>query len=498
MASTSALTRSAEIRHQLTHPVIDTDGHFLEVTEVLLDYIHNDSGAQMVDRFLAEPSIRSWHANHGMCPGNSSVLPAVSMDERRRKWLEKPIFWTHPQGNTLDHATAMLPALMHERLDEMGIDVTILYPTLGLMCLGIIDDELRPAVCRAFNTYYADLLAPYKDRMLPVALIPMGTPEEAVEALHHSVATLGYRAVTLSAWATRAVEEQDTQATGRAPYRPESFALDSDSDYDKVWRTCVELRVAPTFHGIGIGRGFGSRGSVSSYMFNTAVTGGFATWAQYTCGSLLFGGVPHRFPTLNFSFLEGGAAWACGLLSSVLGKWQKRNGDAMRRNLDPKLLDHALLEQYIQSHGDRRTVQALPEYMRSLKRAEAPAPEGLDEFLAMGVSSSEELVDQFVSRFFFGCEGDDPNTAFAFHDALPFGRKLQVTYGSDISHWDVSDMSEVLGEAYEPVECGFLTKEQFRAFVFDNPVRLHAGMNADFFRGTRVETAVKQALAAQT
>ncbi len=39
---------------------------------------------------------------------------------------------------------------------------------------------------------------------------------------------------------------------------------------------------------------------------------------------------------------------------------------------------------------------------------------------------------------------------------------------------------------------GLVTPEQFRDFVFTNPVRLHAGMNPDFFVGTRVENAAKK------
>lgn len=109
----------------------------------------------------------------------------------------------------------------------------------------------------------------------------------------------------------------------------------------------------------------------------------------------------------------------------------------------------------------------------------------------MGASSAEELATQFSSRFYFGCEGDDPTTAFAFYgDALPFGHQLQAIFGSDISHWDVPDISRVLVEAYESVERGILSESQFKAFVFDNPIKLHLEMNPDFFSGTCIESAL--------
>jgi len=36
--------------------------------------------------------------------------------------------------------------------------------------------------------------------------------------------------------------------------------------------------------------------------------------------------------------------------------------------------------------------------------------------------------------------------------------------------------------------------DDFRDFMFANPVRLHAGMNPEFFAGTRVEQAVRTEL----
>ncbi len=37
-----------------------------------------------------------------------------------------------PTKNTRDRATEILPRLLYERLDEFGMDFTVLYPTAGL------------------------------------------------------------------------------------------------------------------------------------------------------------------------------------------------------------------------------------------------------------------------------------------------------------------------------------------------------------------------------
>ena len=105
------------------------------------------------------------------------------------------------------------------------------------------------------------------------------------------------------------------------------------------------------------------------------------------------------------------------------------------------------------------------------------------------------MVQLFVDRFWFGCEADDPVTVHAFdRRANPFGAALRAVFGSDNGHWDVPDMAGVVAEAWELVEHDVMGADDFRDFMFANPVRLHAGMNAEFFTGTRIEQAVKAEL----
>ena len=101
------------------------------------------------------------------------------------------------------------------------------------------------------------------------------------------------------------------------------------------------------------------------------------------------------------------------------------------------------------------------------------------------MGTKEEVETEFARNFYFGCEADDPLTALAFDARL--GPRLKPVLGSDISHWDVQDMTTILEEAFELVEHGVLSPEEFRDFTFTNAVELHCGMNPDFFKGTVVE-----------
>jgi hypothetical protein len=123
------------------------------------------------------------------------------------------------------------------------------------------------------------------------------------------------------------------------------------------------------------------------------------------------------------------------------------------------------------------------------------APAEHNDFRHCGIERVEDIKDRFVPHFYFGCEADDPTNATAFNArANPFGARLRAIFSSDIGHWDVPDMTEVTEEAYELVEHGVISEQDFRDFVFTNPTTLWTGMNPEFFKGTVVEDQVEQVI----
>ena len=110
-------------------------------------------------------------------------------------------------------------------------------------------------------------------------------------------------------------------------------------------------------------------------------------------------------------------------------------------------------------------------------------PAMLDEWAACEIERAEDIRDLFLPHFYFGCEADDPMSAWAFNRKLnPFGGRLNALFSSDIGHWDVADMTEVVAEAHELVEKKFISDDDFRDFVFANPVSFYAGVNPPLFR----------------
>ena len=208
------------------------------------------------------------------------------------------------------------------------------------------------------------------------------------------------------------------------------------------------------------------------------------------------GGVTHRFPELAFGLLEGGVGWACILFADIVSHWEKRNKEAIH-HLDPKRMDVDAIVRLFDEYADAHFHAGVPGLAESLAKLE-PEPPFLDEWEACGIERREDLAARFVPHFYFGCEADDPTVAWAFRAASnPMGARLRAMFSSDMGHWDVPDMSEILCEAFELVEHGHLGPDDFRDFVFANPVRFYTRVNPDFFRGTRVEAEAARVVAAE-
>ncbi len=445
---------TAKIRERIDHPIIDGDGHLVEFTPLLLDYVRECAGPEVALR----------------------VRKVISAPDEKRP---ASTTWGTPTKNTVDRATSLLPELLNQRLDQFGIDFALLYPGLPLIMLGYPDEEIRRALARAANMYYADVYGPYGDRMQPAAVIPTVTPEEAIDELDYAVAERGLKVVVL--------EGINTEQGPHGEVMIRSLGHGGLHDYDPVWERCRALGVVPTFHTPG--RGLGTRTSHTNYVYNHL---GHFAWAQEAvCRSLIFAGTPLRFPDLPFTFLEGGVSWGCQLFGDMLSHFEKRNRSAMS-NYDPSAINVPLMLELFDRYGSDVMRPFRSDLEATLRGPAASATkqslDDVDDFKESLINSPADIIDMFTRQFHFGCEADDPLTSLAYRsDLLPSGQTMKPIFASDIGHWDVPDMRHVLEEAWELVEEGRINEDQFEEFSCTNVTTMLLSVNPDFFSGTVVE-----------
>lgn len=447
------------IRSSLDHPVVDGDGHMLESMPMLFDTLRRVAGADIAAGL------------RGAIPDLFTGAGSMGDGTPRGPW------WPSPT-DALYQATVMVPALLAERLDEIGLDFVILYPSLGLALCTLPDQEIRQASVRALNTMLEEITREHSRVITPAAVIPMHTPAEAIEELRF-VHGLGFKVAMIPPGVARPLANHPDQFPLLA--HTDRFGIDSAHDYDPVWQTFEELGFAVTSHGaVGLKYLAGGRGSPTNYSYNHVLGHGYMQ-SEY-CRALVYGGVPMRFPELPFCFLEGGAGWAIEMLAALEEHYEKRGPDGLA-NYDPARLDTGELKAILSRYG----FPAEPPEMIGEKDR---SPWARNEFEDSGLRSAKDLAQIFGEQFYFGCESDDQSV----HRALdgpgnPMGVRLRPVFSSDIGHWDVPNLDAPLPNSYKLLSQGRVSKDDYRAFVFEEVVRLHTRLNPDFFTGTAIEDA---------
>ncbi len=470
MAQGEVISRSTRLRELLGHPVIDGDGHIVEIIAVFLDYVRDHGHGDLLEGML----------------NRRRAIEDLSMEERREGGI-LPHSW-HVPASTEYYATVTSPRRYCERLGEAGIDFAVLYPTMGIALLQLLDDGQRVTLCRLYNEFMADQYRPYGERFTVAALVPMNTPDEAIAALEHAKA-LGAKVGLIASHVHRPLpgvpmRGDDEWADVRVPEWEtrgwvDTFGIDSAYDYDPVWAKAIELRLPLAAHTAGIGNS--DRASISNFVFNQI--GHFAAAGGALAKSLFLGGVTTRFPQLRVALLEGGAAVGVEIYIGLVGTWQKRGGEAIAK-LNPEHLDKEQVKKLL-VEDDSRLARFSTE---QLAGGNAGMTRARDDFAAVKLTSVEDIRERFCRNFYWGCEADDPLVGLAFDSRItPLGARVPAMFASDLGHWDVPDFDEPLEEAYELVERGILDPESFRDFVFINPLRFYSSLDPDFFAGTAIQ-----------
>ena len=499
-------TRSTEIREQLDHPVLDCDGHLREFLPEWLDYMEEVGGRAWLDGYLKRVGAELAEAKPaGLGPNKDFGVAALYTQQQRQQGrLRRGPWWGMPVANPVDCASPYLPKLLIERTEELGIDYFITYPTWGLTVHTIADDEDRLIATRSVNLMHSRVWngdAQVAKRVHVPAVIPMHTPEEAIAELEHCVQELGFKAIKIPAMVPRPIKALVDKYPGIENERPDAvwgdtYGLDSEYDYDPFWQRCTDLGVAVTCHGAAAyGFPWKSR-SISSWTFNHI---GNQPWMQdMLCKSLVMGGVTHRFPRLNFGFLEGGVGWACILINDIAAHFGMRSVEALEL-LNPKNLDKQAFDQLMTEYGDDRFKGRLDQVVQIFPDPSSPIePENYNDYRHMGVKSKAEMEPLF-ENLYYGCEADDKINAWAFNTKVNrFNMTLKAFFGSDIGHMDAPDFGAVVEETYELVEDGVLDADEYRLFAADHAILLHGRMNPEFFAGTAIESYAEKVLSNDT
>lgn len=182
------------------------------------------------------------------------------------------------------------PVLRLADLDTEGIDIAVLYPSVGLNFWAVTDAAAAVALARAYNDWLASYCAAAPDRLFGAAMVPMQDPVAAAEELRRAHVELGFPAAFVRP-------------------NPINGKVVADPSHEPVWQTAEEL-------GVVIGIHEGSSVAIDTLGLSRAPFNPLVHHAMshpfemmMTCAQLMAFGVMERHPTLKFAFLESGGSW---------------------------------------------------------------------------------------------------------------------------------------------------------------------------------------------
>ena len=188
----------------------------------------------------------------------------------------------------------------HERvkvLDSEGIDLSVMYPGLGLKLGAIVDPELAVWSCRVYNDWIAEWCAVEPDRLVGVGALPMQDPAAAA-AETHRIKDLGL----VGGFA------RPNAYNGRHYHH---------KVYTPVWEALEETGLPLALHPAGLADMPGASRDLGYLMApgtHHALILQFDE--QMTLSNLVYGGVLERHPHLKVAVLECGGGW--------IGHWMDR------------------------------------------------------------------------------------------------------------------------------------------------------------------------------
>ena len=204
-------------------------------------------------------------------------------------------------------------------LDVDGVDVSILYPSAGLLLYGVRDSELLSACCRTYNDWIAEFCKPFPNRLKGIGMINLDDIQEGVGEIERC-AKMGFVGAMISV------------------YPPEERSYRS-LDYDPVWAAAQDLEMPLALH---IGTNRASLDQPQANVDPRSVPPAFAVtvdnWVRMSLAHMILSGVFERYPKLQVGSVEMEVSWAPHFLDRLDYTYAQRPpGDYWHRYQEPML-----------------------------------------------------------------------------------------------------------------------------------------------------------------
>ena len=208
-------------------------------------------------------------------------------------------------------------------MDADGVDVSIVYPTVGLMLYNVPDSEFLTSLFRGYNDWLGEFCQPFPDRFKGIAMLNLDDVQEGVRELERC-AKLGLAGAMVSV------------------YPPEDRSYNSP-EYEPIWAAAQDLEMPLSLH-VGTNRpNPGQRTANADFdTLNPAFLCNIEQWVRSSLAHIIFSGVFEHYPKLQVGTVEHELSWVPHFLDRLDYTYTQR----ARRNFWHRLKEDMLPSDY--------------------------------------------------------------------------------------------------------------------------------------------------------
>ena len=263
-----------------SYRVISSDNHVFEPPDLWTQRISprfKDRAPHMVRDDIGD----SWYCDGLRISSSSAGAQAGLRFEAPEKLTRGDLFENVRPGG-------YIPDEHVKDMDLDGVDVGLVYPTIGLQMYKVLDSRLLTPIFRAYNDWVADFCAAYPHRLKGIAMLNTDDIGEAVVEMEQC-ARMGMVGALITVF----------------PPPERSYDL---PEYEPLWATAQDLGMPLSLH-TGTNRPGPGQELSQVEDARPAFLSTLDHWVRVSLGHIIFSGVFERYPKLQVGVVEHELSW---------------------------------------------------------------------------------------------------------------------------------------------------------------------------------------------
>ena len=204
-------------------------------------------------------------------------------------------------------------------MDIDGIDIGVVYPTVGLLLYVVPDGGLLSSVFSVYNDWVAEFCKPFPNRIKAIGMLNIDDVQEGVAELERS-AKLGLIGAMIPA------------------YPPDGRPYDS-AEYEPLWAAAQDLEIPLSLHAA---TNRADKFAVDNTKLSALINMDY--WVRMSVADMILSGVFDRYPRLQVGAVEYELSWAPHFLERMDYGYSQRplgvKGYRFKENMLPSEFAH--------------------------------------------------------------------------------------------------------------------------------------------------------------